>query len=54
LDPLIFNRCRQADGPPTHGQVVRGIANDTPATSELISKIVIGLREDHSEGVAPA
>jgi three-Cys-motif partner protein len=46
LPPLIFDRRTQADGPPTMGRLFRTIANETPATSELISKVLVGLRED--------
>lgn len=46
LPPLIFDRHRLADGPPTMGRLFSTIANDTPATTELISKVLVGLRED--------
>jgi hypothetical protein len=46
LPPLIFDRRRQANGPPTMGRLFTTIANETPATTELISKVLVGLRED--------
>jgi hypothetical protein len=46
LPPLIFDRRRQAEGPPTMGVLFSTIANETPATTELISKVLVGLRED--------
>jgi three-Cys-motif partner protein len=46
LPPLIFERRLQVDGPPTMGRLFTAIANETPATTELISKVLVGLRED--------
>jgi three-Cys-motif partner protein len=46
LPPLIFDRRMQADSPPTMERLFTAIANETPATTELISKVLAGLRAD--------
>jgi three-Cys-motif partner protein len=46
LPPLIFDRLRHTNGPPTMGRLFKTIANETPATTKLISKVLVGLRED--------
>jgi three-Cys-motif partner protein len=46
LPPLIFDRQMQADGPPSMSRLFTAIANETPATTELISKVLVGLRAE--------
>jgi hypothetical protein len=46
LPPLIFDRRRQRQGAPTMGRLFTTIANETPATTELISKVLVDLRGD--------